>query len=132
MTTILITGSKGFIAKNLIARLHELNLYKIIEFNKDTPLSSLAEKIHKADIVFHLAGENRPKNISDYKKNNIDLTREICSILKLSKKKIPIIFSSSIHVKTDNEYGIINLKQKSIKDYSMTGCSAMIYRPRCF
>ena len=55
---ILVTGSNGFIAKNLIVMLNEKN-YNILEFKRGDSLELLEQKIIKANIIFHLAGENR-------------------------------------------------------------------------
>ena len=66
---ILVTGSNGFIAKNLISRLLNNN-YKIIKFDKGHTLIDLEKKIIKSNVIFHLAGENRPKKESYFKNYN--------------------------------------------------------------
>ena len=58
---ILVTGSEGFIAKNLILELENFK-YKIIKFDKNN-VNDLENKILKSDLIFHLAGENRSKSI---------------------------------------------------------------------
>ena len=50
---ILVTGSNGFIAKNLIVSLKE-NKYNILEFKRGDSLELLEQKIIKANIIFHL------------------------------------------------------------------------------
>ena len=52
---ILVTGSEGFVAKNLIIKLKHLK-YNIIKFNKKNNLKELKNKILKSDVIFHLAG----------------------------------------------------------------------------
>ena len=101
---ILVTGSNGFIAKNLIVSLNE-NKYNILEFKRGDSLELLEQKIIKANIIFHLAGENRSNNDELFIKNNIILTREICNFLKKNNLKIPILFSSSIHSERHTAYG---------------------------
>ena len=101
---ILVTGSNGFIAKNLIVRLNE-NKYNILEFKRGDSLEFLEQQIIKANIIFHLAGENRSNNDDLFIKNNITLTREICNFLKKNNLKIPILFSSSIHSEIHTAYG---------------------------
>lgn len=101
---ILVTGSNGFIAKNLIVSLNEKN-YSILEFKRGDSKELLEEKIIKANIIFHLAGENRSNNDELFIKNNINLTKEICNILKTKNLKIPVLFSSSIHSKLNTAYG---------------------------
>ena len=102
---ILITGSDGFIAKNLKARLSEISNIILLQFSRGQNSEELAELISKADLIFHLAGENRPKKVEDFALNNAQLTKTICEIVKSQKRKIPIIFSSSTQAVQDNDYG---------------------------
>ena len=51
---ILVTGSDGFVAKNLIINLKNLK-YKIIKFDRQNNFQQLEKKIIKSDIIFHLA-----------------------------------------------------------------------------
>ena len=59
---ILITGSKGFIGKNLKSHLVQNLDYIIHEYNRGDSIELLKEKISISDIIFHLAGENRTEN----------------------------------------------------------------------
>ena len=59
----LITGANGFIAKNLIIRLKENNSFEISTFTRADNTQRLISLVKDADIIFHLAGENRPKLI---------------------------------------------------------------------
>lgn len=103
--SILVTGANGFIGKNLCIRLNEQKDFNLIKFIRGDSLDQLEESIINADVIFHLAGENRPKTVDMFKTVNIDLTKSICDILQKKSLKIPIIFSSSSQVKDDNEYG---------------------------
>ena len=107
---ILVTGSNGFIGKNLVTRLREKKDYKVIEFTKENNLNDLERKINKADFIFHLAGENRSNEEKDFIKNNINLTDFICKKLIDINKKIPIIFTSSSQADLKNIYGITKKK----------------------
>ena len=69
---ILITGSQGFIGKNIKFFLKDKKNIKIIEYTKKKSVKDLKEKIKKADFILHLAGENRSSKTQDYKKNNIN------------------------------------------------------------
>ena len=69
---ILVTGSEGFIAKNLILELENFK-YKIIKFDKKNNVNDLENKILKSDLIFHLAGENRSSDNKDFLKNNVNL-----------------------------------------------------------
>ena len=102
---ILITGSQGFIGKNIKFFLKEKENIKVFEHTKKKSIKSLKEKIKKADFILHLAGENRSSKIKDYKINNIVITQTICKFLYKNDIKIPIIFSSTTQFKNNNLYG---------------------------
>ena len=94
---VLVTGSDGFIAKNLIIGLKNLN-HKVIKYDKKNSLNQLEDKILKSDIIFHLAGENRSKSEKDFIKNNVDFSKKISEIIISKKLEKKIIFSSSVQV----------------------------------
>ena len=104
MNNILVTGSKGFIGQNLIKQLENKN---ILEFNRKDSIDKLEELVLRSDFIFHFAGEVRP-NSSDnaFIESNVTLTQKLIQILEKNNKKIPILFTSSIHAKLlKNEYG---------------------------
>lgn len=111
---ILVTGSKGFIGKNLVTFIKENHKYNIIEFIKGESDESLNEKLIKSDFIIHLAGVNRPKEKLMFKKTNINLTKYICEFLQNKSIKSPIIFASSRQAILDNHYGISKYKAEEI------------------
>ena len=124
---ILITGSNGFIGKNLKYFLIEKK-YKILEQNRNDSLKKLISSLHECDLIIHLAGENRPKAKYLFKKNNENLTKKICQILVKNNESKPIIFSSTIHFNKNNSYGkskkecekiLLNYKKKMKADVSI-------------
>ena len=42
---VLVTGSQGFIGKNLVVRLRELPGYEVVTFERGDALSSLVDKV---------------------------------------------------------------------------------------
>jgi UDP-2-acetamido-2,6-beta-L-arabino-hexul-4-ose reductase len=100
---ILVTGSRGFLGKNLTLRLKQ-EKFDVAEFNRGDDISILEGLIAKTNYIVHLAGENRPQDTVKYWDCNFGLTKKICNILSKSKKKIPILFSSTSQVKLDNLY----------------------------
>jgi UDP-2-acetamido-2,6-beta-L-arabino-hexul-4-ose reductase len=127
---ILITGSQGFIAKNLIAKLFEFRNYNILTLNRKSSKQDIYKKLIKADIIFHLAGvnkENPPKYSYD---DNYIFTENICSILKNNFKKTKIVYASSMQVKLKNVYGESKLKaERILLNYKKnTGAEVLIYR----
>ena len=105
MKTILVTGSEGFIGKNLIVRLQGLNGLEIKSFDKDDNIEILKKYLRESDFIFHFAGVNRPKNIEEFDKVNAGLTITLIKLLEEVDNKIPIVITSSIQAELDNPYG---------------------------
>ena len=103
---ILVTGSSGFVGKNLIAELEKLDGINILTFDIEDNILTLEKHVAEADFIFHLAGSNRPHDISEYKRINSGLTDNIIELLVKKQLKIPIVLSSSIQAALDNPYGI--------------------------
>lgn len=74
---ILVTGSKGFIGKNLIAELHNRGYASIFRFDKDTDEKLLDEYTRDCEFVFHLAGVNRPENEKEFMEGNFGFTSRL-------------------------------------------------------
>ena len=90
---ILITGSKGFIGQNLVVELSSIKTYTLDTFDRGDSFEMLESKIHQADAVIHLAGENRPSNSEDFEIGNHQLTKLICeAIERLEKKNTNYLF----------------------------------------
>ena len=106
---ILVTGAEGFIGKNLILCLSSLEDVVVSKFLRGNDLSRLQILIEKADVVVHLAGENRPENEHSFEDVNSKLTYDICQLIKdrhlQTGKYLPILLTSSIQAKTNTAYG---------------------------
>ena len=127
---VLVTGADGFIGKNLTVRLSELDGVKVLSFVRGDSLETLEDLVAIADVVVHLAGENRPENPDDYEKVNVGLTLSLCSFLENAKTKIPVIFSSSAQAGSNNLYGVSKLSAELALTNSANsvGNSLSIYR----
>jgi UDP-2-acetamido-2,6-beta-L-arabino-hexul-4-ose reductase len=127
---ILITGSKGFIGKNLVTELLNRKVGEILEFDKGNSLGELETFVSTCDFVFHLAGVNRPQNENEFVSGNVNLTNTLCSYLKKHNSRAPIIFSSSVQSTLDNNYGRSKLAAENILiSYSAeTGIPVTVYR----
>jgi UDP-2-acetamido-2,6-beta-L-arabino-hexul-4-ose reductase len=127
---ILITGSKGFIAKNLIAKLSQSKIYNILTIDKKSLDKDLYKKLLAADIIFHLAGVNKEINPKYLYDNNYNFTKKICLFLENNHKKIKIIYTSSIQATLKNSYGRSKLKAEEVLlSYKRkTGADVSIYR----
>jgi UDP-2-acetamido-2,6-beta-L-arabino-hexul-4-ose reductase len=127
---VLITGSKGFIGKNLVLRLQELKIYKIIEFTRNESIDLLPALVSGVDVVIHLAGENRPKDEQDFIRVNTNLTRSICDAIQASGRLIPLLLASSTQAEQDHPYGRSKLTAEELVEELVlkTESPAIIYR----
>ena len=125
---ILVTGSNGFIAKNLLVHLNRLENTKASGLQRQADQEEWVRQLDEADIVFHLAGANRPPDPGGYQKDNTVLTRFIVDELEKRSRSYKLIFSSSTQAALDNPYG---KSKKDAEDYiyeNVKRGEAVIYR----
>lgn len=114
---ILVTGAKGFIGRNLCENLKNIRDGKdktrpsvavedIYEYDVDCERSALEAFCAKADFVFHLAGVNRPKDPSEFKKGNVDFSAELLEILASKKSRATVVLSSSVQATLTGRFGV--------------------------
>lgn len=127
---VLITGSSGFIGKNLIAELEATTDHEILTYDKGTDVSLLDSYCEKADFVFHLAGVNRPETEAEFMMGNFGFTSTLLDTLKKHKNTCSIMISSSIQAALSNPYGESKKAGEDLlKAYSNeTGTDVLIYR----
>ncbi|MCL2627434.1 MAG: NAD-dependent epimerase/dehydratase family protein [Oscillospiraceae bacterium] len=127
---ILVTGAKGFLGKNLIARINAMETGTVLPFDIDDTLDKLKEYILKADFIFHLAGINRPKEQFEYYEGNAELTETIVKIIEEKSNKIPIAFSSTMQVGNGSDYAKSKeMAEKTLIEYAArTDAKVFIYR----
>ncbi|MBO4343295.1 MAG: capsular polysaccharide biosynthesis protein CapF [Clostridia bacterium] len=143
---ILVTGSAGFVGKNLVSSLKNLRdgkdrtrpalkIGEIYEFDIDTDASLLDGYCKNADFVFNLAGVNRPKDESEFMKGNFGFASTLLDTLKKYGNKCPVMLSSSIQATligryAQNDYGKSKLAGEELFfDYSKeTGAKVLVYR----
>ncbi|HFD1813109.1 TPA: capsular polysaccharide biosynthesis protein CapF [Enterococcus faecium] len=127
---ILVTGSNGFIGKNLVAELKNEGFTDILSFDRDMSIHLLDEYCEKADFVFHLAGVNRPKDDAEFMAGNFGFTSELLEKLKEHGNTCPVMISSSIQAELDNSYGKSKKAGEDLlKKYQKeTGAPVYIYR----
>lgn len=112
---ILVTGANGFVGKNLIStlinikdgkdRTHSIDIEDIYTYDINNTIDDLKMYTSDCDFVFHLAGINRPKDVSEFYEGNASSTELLCSLLEEYDNKCPILISSSIQASRDNDYG---------------------------
>ena len=113
---VLVTGSNGFVGRNLVESLKslrdnkdrtrpDLKIEEIYEFDRETDPKLLDEYCEKCDFVFNLAGVNRPKDPKEFMEGNFGFASTLLDTLKKHNNKCPVMLSSSIQAKLDNDYG---------------------------
>lgn len=130
MKKVLVTGSKGFVGKNLIQTLLYNKEVKVLEYSRSDSEETLKNYLNEADVVFHLAGVNRPEKIEEFSLGNTGLTEKIVSYLTVSGKKTPVVLTSSTQALLDNPYG---KSKKNAEDLvfnyaNKSGANVFVYR----
>jgi UDP-2-acetamido-2,6-beta-L-arabino-hexul-4-ose reductase len=130
MKKVLVTGSGGFIGKNLIESLSRLSDIEISTFELNDDMETLFQNAAKSDLIFHLAGVNRPQNNEEFTQGNYELTETLVSKLQEQGKTPVIVLASSIQALLDNPYGVSKRQaEKAIAGYSeKTGAKSYIFR----
>ena len=131
---VLVTGSKGFIGKNLLVHLSERPEISVSTFDRGDDVSSLPELVSQIDIVIHLAGENRPDDPNAFTEVNVDLTAALCVAVRdeitTADRKIPLLLASSTQALQDNAYGRSKLAAEELLRTlaKITGDPCLIFR----
>ena len=105
MLTILVTGSAGFIGKHLVEALGRRAETRVVGFDLGSPPEVLEEGLRQADVLFHLAGVNRPESPAEFQTGNADFTAQLCGRLTALGRRPLLVLSSSIQAALDNPYG---------------------------
>lgn len=127
---ILITGANGFVAQNLIAELNRDENHELLLVDRETSAETLDHYCQQAEFVFHLAGVNRPKEVSEFMEGNFGFTSTLLEFLKKHHNTCPVMISSSTQAVFDNEYGKSKKAGEDLlREYAKeTGAKVLIYR----
>lgn len=143
---ILVTGSNGFVGRNLVANLRNiaegknrtrpnLTIGEIFEYDIDTDPELLDDYCERADFVFNLAGVNRPKDQSEFMEGNFGFASMLLNTMKKHHNKCPVMLSSSIQATLIGRYGASAYGKSKLAgeklffDYGrQTGATVLVYR----
>lgn len=130
MTTVLVTGADGFIGRNLREALQRLDEVRILCIDITDGPATLPDLLAQADLVFHLAGVNRPKELEEFQTGNAALTARIVELITGLGRKIPLVVTSSTQAALDNPYGISKRQaEEAVFAYGRnTGAPVYVYR----
>lgn len=126
---VLVTGAYGFIGRNLCLELSNRG-HTVLEYDRDVTLATLQTYIAKADCLIHLAGINRPLTTEEFYDGNVNFTVQLIKLIKDSRRRIPVIFSSTIQAELANDYGQSKrMAEQLLFDFMKdTGIPVAIYR----
>jgi len=130
--TILVTGSAGFIGKHLMEALSRRPDVRVFGYDVGSTAEELARALAEAEVIYHLAGVNRPRNPSEYQTGNAGFTQALCASLEALGRKPTIVLSSSIQAELDNPYGISKRQAERVLQVwsERTGGRCVIFRLR--
>tara|TARA_B100001248_G_scaffold254359_1_gene232657 strand:- start:1688 stop:2788 length:1101 start_codon:yes stop_codon:yes gene_type:complete len=101
---ILITGTNGFLGKNLVTSLMRDKRFNIYTLSNKENFDELAP-IQELDTIIHLAGVNRADTYSDFYSGNVELTEDLLNFFGAKKIFPNVIFSSTKHIDRGDHYG---------------------------
>jgi UDP-2-acetamido-2,6-beta-L-arabino-hexul-4-ose reductase len=102
---IAVTGADGFIGRNLRWHLRESGHADIVSLTRATPPEEWAQRLRGTDVVYHLAGVNRPPEPSAYGPGNAGTTDLLCSALARAGSQASVVYASSTQAALENAYG---------------------------
>lgn len=139
--SILITGAKGFLGKNILVNLLKSERHVapitpscqepiVHQYDLDSDRGILESFCSTAGFIFNFAGVNRPKVECEFNASNRDFIRDLLDILVRKNNRCPIVLSSSTQAADDSPYGLSKREgEKLLLGYSrMTGAEVYIYR----
>lgn len=106
MTTIAITGARGFLGWHLRVHCHARPEIKIIEIDRcifGDP-GRFQGIVRQADTVVHLAGMNRGDD-REIERVNVDLTRQLIAVCKQANARPQVLLADSTHRDRETAYG---------------------------
>ena len=114
--TILVTGAKGFVGKNLCAQLKNIRdgkarcygnvvVDEVFEYDLDSTPEELDAWCSQADFVFNLAGVNRPQNASEFMEGNFGFASVLLDTLRKHGNACPVMLSSSQQASLTGRFG---------------------------
>ena len=127
---VLVTGANGFVGRNLCEALARRSDVVLERIDVEDSAEALEGALRTADVVFHLAGVNRPKDESEFLQVNTGLTETICRKLADLGRAPQIVLASSIQAEMDNPYGRSKrLAEQALERYAgQSGAAVVVFR----
>jgi len=105
MKKVLVTGARGFIGRNLVLALGRDPKVELCLVDLNTPAEELEHGLDVCNVIFHLAGVNRPPKEQDFEIGNVGSLAGVLSGLEARNRRPQVVLSSSTQALLDNAYG---------------------------
>ena len=113
---ILVTGSAGFVGRNLVENLKTIRdgknrtrpnllIEAIYEYDRHNTLEELDQFCSDCDFVFNLAGVNRPQDPKEFKEGNFGFASTLLDMLMKHNNKASVMLSSSLQATLAGRFG---------------------------
>jgi len=114
MRRVVVTGARGFIGRNLMVALGRRDDVEAAGFDVDDSPEALRAVLPGVDVVYHLAGVNRPQDSAEFRTGNVDFTAQLCSHMNEAGARPAVVFASSTQAELDNPYGASKLAAEDV------------------
>jgi len=130
MNRVLVTGSKGFVGRNLCAVLRTRKDVELHEYDLSDNAETLDSALENLDCIIHLAGVNRPQDPAEFDIGNADSIDCLCCKLKDIGRAPKIMLSSSIQADLNNPYGLSKRHAEEVLKHfaEETGAECVVFR----
>ena len=143
---VLITGSAGFVGRNLVENLKNIRdgknttrpnllINDIYEYDIDSSFTQLDAYCTDCDFVFNLAGVNRPKDPKEFREGNFGFASRLLDTLRKHGNRCPVMLSSSLQATLagrfgSSEYGLSKRDGEELffRYARETGATVYVYR----
>jgi UDP-2-acetamido-2,6-beta-L-arabino-hexul-4-ose reductase len=78
---------------------------QVRRLGRDHTQAELTKQLRQADVIYHLAGVNRPQDEAEYATGNAGFTHDVCSQLRGLGRSPTLVLASSTQALLDNPYG---------------------------
>jgi UDP-2-acetamido-2,6-beta-L-arabino-hexul-4-ose reductase len=127
---VLVTGAAGFVGRNLCEALHERADVGLLSFDAGSPPAVVDDAARSAEIVYHLAGVNRPADPAQFDEVNRGLTAALCDRFERSGRRPVFVLASSTQAELGNPYGRSKrAAEEAVRAYCQrTGARGVVHR----
>lgn len=128
-TRIVVSGAGGFVGKNLIVRLGEAGYTDVTGLGREDD-ADFDRVVAGADVVFHLAGANRPADPAEFGRVNHALVERLVAAVAEGGRKPLVILSSSAKSGEPGPYGESKAAGEAalLEGATSHGFTAIVYR----